>query len=181
MPAESRRACPSNLFVLELGECQEGMMQRGHEGRSSATPERAFPGLCVRAWARPSICGYAPLSQKSFKKVLTPEDEISYHTQTLLKRTRNFTREILCLSGASKHKTNKTTGRERTQQSMYPLNQLKTLVSCGRDPARSLPFRRGFLLIPLILAAFTLTQVQAAVDTPAPTAVLPNGQTADGA
>jgi len=63
---------------------------------------------------------------------------------------------------------------------MYPLNQLKTLVSCGRDPARSLPFRRGFLLIPLILAAFTLTQVQAAVDTPDPVAVLPNGQTADG-
>ena len=54
-------------------------MQRGHEGRSSATPERAFPGLRVRARARPSICGYAPLSQKSFKKVLTPEDEISYH------------------------------------------------------------------------------------------------------
>ncbi len=39
---------------------------------------------------------------------------------------------------------------------MYPLNQLKTLVSCGRDPARSLPFRRGFLLIPLILVSFAL-------------------------
>jgi hypothetical protein len=51
---------------------------------------------------------------------------------------------------------------------MYPLNQLKTLVSCGRDPARSLPFRRGFLLIPLILGAFTLTQVQAAVTSPDP-------------
>ena len=51
---------------------------------------------------------------------------------------------------------------------MYPLDQLKTLVSCGRDPARSLPFRRGFLLIPLILAAFTLTQVQAVVDSPDP-------------
>lgn len=51
---------------------------------------------------------------------------------------------------------------------MYSLNQLKTLVSCGRDPARSLPFRRGFLLIPLMLAAFTLTQVQAAVNSPDP-------------
>jgi hypothetical protein len=51
---------------------------------------------------------------------------------------------------------------------MYPLNQFKSLASCGRDPARSLPFRRGFLLIPLILAAFTLTQVQAAVDSPDP-------------
>jgi hypothetical protein len=63
---------------------------------------------------------------------------------------------------------------------MYPLNQLKTLVSCGRDPARSLPFRRGFLLIPLILAAFTLTQVQAAVNTPDPGSV-PATNTADGA
>jgi hypothetical protein len=35
---------------------------------------------------------FNPLSQKSFKKVLTPEDEISYHTRTLLKRTGNFTR-----------------------------------------------------------------------------------------
>jgi hypothetical protein len=62
---------------------------------------------------------------------------------------------------------------------MYPLNQLKTLVSCGRDPARSLPFRRGFLLIPLILAAFTLTQVQAAVNTPDPGSVSATN-TADG-
>ena len=62
---------------------------------------------------------------------------------------------------------------------MYPLNQLKTLVSCGRDPARSLPFRRGFLLIPLILAAFTLTQVQAVVNTPDPGSV-PATNTADG-
>src|ERR1044072_8526290 len=62
---------------------------------------------------------------------------------------------------------------------MYPLNQLKMLVSCGRDPARSLPFRRGFLLIPLILAAFTFTQVQAAVDTPDPGSIA-NTNTADG-
>jgi hypothetical protein len=48
---------------------------------------------------------------------------------------------------------------------MYSLNQLKTLVSCGRDPARSLPFRRGFLLIPLMLACFALSPVtQAATD-----------------
>src|SRR5215203_800766 len=63
---------------------------------------------------------------------------------------------------------------------MYPLNQLKTLVSCGRDPARSLPFRRGFLLIPLILAAFSLTQVQAAVNSPDPGNPPPTN-TADGA
>src|SRR5947199_4969253 len=38
---------------------------------------------------------------------------------------------------------------------MYSLIQLKTLV-CGRDPARSLPLRRGFLLIPLVLICFGL-------------------------
>src|SRR5207249_6533941 len=65
---------------------------------------------------------------------------------------------------------------------MYPLNQLKTLVSCGRDPARSLPFRRGFLLIPLILVAFALCQqTQAAPnpETPDPGAK-PLSNTADG-
>jgi len=63
---------------------------------------------------------------------------------------------------------------------MYPLNQLKTLVSCGRDPARSLPFRRGFLLIPLILAGFALGEMQAAVNTPDPPGPLPISNTADG-
>jgi hypothetical protein len=63
---------------------------------------------------------------------------------------------------------------------MYPLNQLKTLVSCGRDPARSLPFRRGFLLIPLILVSFALCpQVQSAVNTPDP-GPLPVSNTGDG-
>jgi len=63
---------------------------------------------------------------------------------------------------------------------MYPLNQLKTLVSCGRDPARSLPFRRGFLLIPLILVSFALCQqAQSAIETPDPGAK-PPGTTADG-
>jgi len=64
---------------------------------------------------------------------------------------------------------------------MYPLNQLKTLVSCGRDPARSLPLRRGFLLIPLILVSFALCpQVQSAVDTPDPGSVGGVFNTADG-
>jgi hypothetical protein len=65
---------------------------------------------------------------------------------------------------------------------MYPLNQLKTLVSCGRDPARSLPFRRGFLLIPLMLVCFGLSpQIQAAAEpnTPDPGAK-PVSDTADG-
>jgi hypothetical protein len=63
---------------------------------------------------------------------------------------------------------------------MYPLNQLKTLVSCGRDPARSLPFRRGFLLIPLILVCFALSpQTQAALHPP-PDGGYANGNTAEG-
>ncbi|OLB43765.1 MAG: hypothetical protein AUI00_02950 [Verrucomicrobia bacterium 13_2_20CM_2_54_15] len=63
---------------------------------------------------------------------------------------------------------------------MYPLNQLKTLVSCGRDPARSLPFRRGFLLIPLMLGCFALSpQIQAALSPP-PDGDYPGGTTAEG-
>ena len=63
---------------------------------------------------------------------------------------------------------------------MYPLNQLKTLVSCGRDPARSLPLRRGFLLIPLILVCFALSpQMQAALSPP-PDGDYPGGTTAEG-
>src|SRR5205814_1405847 len=49
---------------------------------------------------------------------------------------------------------------------MYPLNQLKTLVSCGRDSARSLPFRRGFLLIPLMLVCFAFSPQTQAVPQP---------------
>jgi hypothetical protein len=66
---------------------------------------------------------------------------------------------------------------------MYSLNQLKTLVSCGRDPARSLPFRRGFLLIPLILACFAFSpkmQAAPAPETPDPGAVGGVLNTADG-
>jgi hypothetical protein len=62
---------------------------------------------------------------------------------------------------------------------MYPLNQLKTLVSCGRDPARSLPFRRGFLLIPLVLVCFAFSpQTRAACDSPDPGC--PGGNLAEG-
>src|SRR5438132_1141408 len=45
---------------------------------------------------------------------------------------------------------------------MYSLIELKTLVSSGRDPARSLPLRRGFLLIPLVVVCFAfLPKMQA--------------------
>jgi len=51
---------------------------------------------------------------------------------------------------------------------MYSLNQVKTLVSCGRDPARSLPLWRGFLLIPLILVCFAFAPQTHAQLSPPP-------------
>src|SRR5207244_3584035 len=63
---------------------------------------------------------------------------------------------------------------------MYPLNQLKTLVSCGRDPARSLPFRRGFLLIPLILVSLALSPATQAEGPAAPDLDRGGGNTSDG-
>jgi hypothetical protein len=66
---------------------------------------------------------------------------------------------------------------------MYSLIQLKTLFSCGRDPARSLPLRRGFLLIPLILVCFAFSpkaQAAPAPETPDPGAVGGTFSTADG-
>ena len=62
---------------------------------------------------------------------------------------------------------------------MYSLNQVKTLVSCGRDPARSLPLRRGFLLIPLILVCFAFAPQMHAVSPP-PDGCYPNFTTAEG-
>ncbi|PWT86659.1 MAG: hypothetical protein C5B58_01075, partial [Acidobacteria bacterium] len=77
-----------------------------------------------------------------------------------------------------KTKTN-TTGKEKEHTSMYSLNQLKTLVSCGRDPARSLPSRRGFLLIPLMLVCFAFSAN--AQEAPVPNPPAPGAfNTADG-
>ena len=58
---------------------------------------------------------------------------------------------------------------------MHSLNQVNKLVSCGRDPARSLPLWRGFLLIPLILVCFAFAPQTRAV-VPAPDGVLPRLQ-----
>src|SRR6185503_20232001 len=65
---------------------------------------------------------------------------------------------------------------------MHSLNQVNKLVSCGRDPARSLPLWRGFLLIPLILVCFAFTpQPRAAVDVfPPPDGCYPHFTTAEG-
>ena len=55
---------------------------------------------------------------------------------------------------------------------MYSLNQVNKLVSCGRDPARSLPLWRGFLLIPLILVCFAFApNAQTVLRTPDPQAI----------
>jgi hypothetical protein len=62
---------------------------------------------------------------------------------------------------------------------MYSSNQVNKLVSCGRDPARSLPFWRGFLLIPLILVCFALAPQTRAV-SPAPDGGYPGLNTAEG-
>jgi hypothetical protein len=62
---------------------------------------------------------------------------------------------------------------------MYSLNQVNKLVSCGRDPARSLPFWRGFLLIPLILVCFAVAPQTRAV-VPAPDGGYPGFNTAEG-
>src|SRR6267142_1616555 len=62
---------------------------------------------------------------------------------------------------------------------MYSLNQVNKLVSCGRDPARSLPFWRGFLLIPLILVCFAFAPQTRAV-VPPPDGGYPGFNTAEG-
>ena len=62
---------------------------------------------------------------------------------------------------------------------MYSLNQVNKLVSCGRDPARSLPLWRGFLLIPLILVCFAFAPQTRAV-VPPPDGCYPGFNTAEG-
>src|SRR6478735_6508900 len=62
---------------------------------------------------------------------------------------------------------------------MHSLNQVNKLVTCGRDPARSLPLWRGFLLIPLILVCFAFAPQTRAVSPP-PDGGYPNFTTAEG-
>jgi len=65
---------------------------------------------------------------------------------------------------------------------MYSM--IQTLVSCGRDPARPLPLRRGFLLIPLILVCFAFPlAAQAApqaLPSPSPDGCYPGFTVAEG-
>ncbi len=65
---------------------------------------------------------------------------------------------------------------------MYSFLQFKTLVSCGREPARLLPVRYAFLFIPVILVclAFSL-EVRAETDvSPPPDGGYPGFTTAEG-
>ena len=67
----------------------------------------------------------------------------------------------------NRQKTIQTRPGKRKNTFMYSLNQVNKLVSCGRDPARSLPLWRGFLLIPLILVCFAFApQTRALVPPP---------------
>ena len=63
---------------------------------------------------------------------------------------------------------------------MYSI--IQKLVSRGRDPARPLPLRRGFLLIPLVLVCFALRAQAApqAAPSPSPDGCYPNFTTAEG-
>jgi hypothetical protein len=97
------------------------------------------------------------------------------------KQTRNFCPVgfFVCSEPSGQENKNKhDRERERTHL-MYSMIQLKTLVSCGRDPARSLPLRRGFLLIPLVLVCFAFAPQMQAV-SPAPDGCYPGFTTAEG-
>jgi hypothetical protein len=90
-------------------------------------------------------------------------------------------RFFVCLEPSYLKNQINTTGKEKEHNSMYSLIQVKTLL-CGRDPARSLPLGRGFLLIPLILVCFAL-HVQAApnaLPAPTPDGCYPGFTTAEG-
>ena len=119
--------------------------------------------------------------KKELKKVLTPRKEIQYQARG------SKIDKGLCPVGflsvripVTHRRTTKTRpGKRKNTNSMYSLNQVKTLVSCGRDPARSLPLRRGFLLIPLILVCFALAPQMHAVSPP-PDGGYPGFNTAEG-
>jgi hypothetical protein len=95
--------------------------------------------------------------------VLTSRDEIQYHGGRFETDKESCPIGPLSVRIPVTHKKTTKHDRERERaHSMYSLNQVKTLASCGRDPARSLPLWRGFLLIPLILVCFALSpQAQA--------------------
>jgi hypothetical protein len=89
---------------------------------------------------------------------------------------------ILCLFGVQRKKRNNHDRERERTYSMYSLIELKTLVLRGRGWARSLPLRRGFLLIPLALVCIAfLPQLQAAPSvSPAPDGCYPGFTTAEG-
>jgi hypothetical protein len=122
--------------------------------------------------------GFAP--KNSFKKVLTLGTKIEYHGERFQKRQRLLPGRVLCPFGSHrKKKTIQTRPGKRKNTSMNSSNQVNKLVSCGRDPARSLPLWRGFLLIPLILVCFAFAPQTRAV-VPPPDGGYPSFTTAEG-
>jgi len=68
-----------------------------------------------------------PLSKKVLKIVLTPQTGIWYHAPLAPKRLRILPGRFFVCQDPDNPQNKRRTGRERTNTSMYPLNQLKTL------------------------------------------------------
>jgi len=114
-------------------------------------------------------------------QVLTLRTGIWYHRERFQNRQSTLPgRFFVCAdpSDNTKEQLKQHRDRERTH-SMYSLNQVKTLASCGRDPGRSLPLWRGFLLVPLILICFAFAPQMRAI-LPPPDGGYPNFNTAEG-
>jgi hypothetical protein len=91
-----------------------------------------------------------PDPQKDIEKSIDTRNEIFSITADGSKRDKELLPgRVFCLLGSKRETKNNpnTTGKEKEHTSTYSLNQVNRLVSCGRDPARSLPLWRGFLLI----------------------------------
>src|SRR6266542_2197139 len=170
--------------IGEAGLCERQLLAeisgsvRVFSGRTSNSATEVT--LTARGAPSP-FAGYAPSLDKSLKKCIDTGRRNSLSHAPGSEQAEDFypvNSSLVRILGTQKQ--NKQPGEKEHTQSMYPLNQLKTLVSCGRDPARSLPFRRGFLLIPLILVCFALSpQMQAALHPP-PDGGYANGNTAEG-
>src|SRR6266540_2230568 len=173
--------------IGEAGLCERQLLAeisgsvRVFSGRTSNS---ATEDTLTARGAPSPFAGYAPSLYKSLKKCIDTGRRNSLSHAPGSEQAEDFypvNSSLVRILGTQKQ--NKQPGEKEHTQSMYPLNQLKTLVSCGRDPARSLPFRRGFLLIPLILVCLGLlpaAQAAPAPETPDPGAVPGFFTTADG-
>jgi hypothetical protein len=134
-----------------------------------------------RNWCEVARWNHKLDSMKNIKKSIDTRSQNSVSPRKVLKQTKDFCPVgfFVCSDPSKKIKNNQTRPGKRKNTSMYSLNQVNKLVSCGRDPARSLPFWRGFLLIPLILVCFAVAPKTQAV-SPAPDGAYPGFNTAEG-